>query len=81
MRRTTQVDGTRTLEHRTSTAESALLIREDCVRALRRLNVLIRERDDVLLVQARDSVAHAAALSAAELRARPAGHDERGSRV
>jgi hypothetical protein len=41
-------------------------IRRECERALRRLDILIRERDDVLLDQVREFVRHAAALAAAQ---------------
>jgi hypothetical protein len=40
-------------------------IQIDCERAIRRLDVLIGERDDVLLHQARAFVRHAAVLAAA----------------
>jgi hypothetical protein len=43
-------------------------IRIDCERAIRRLNVLISERDDVLLHQVRGFVKHAAALADAQAR-------------
>jgi hypothetical protein len=52
----------------TPTAEQlASAVRSECDRALVRLGVLIRERDDLLLVQAREAVQRAAALSAAQL--------------
>jgi len=41
-------------------------IRQDCERALRRLDALIDERDDVLLQHVRRSVRHARALAAAQ---------------
>jgi hypothetical protein len=41
-------------------------IRQDCDRALRRLDALIDERDDVLLRHVRRFVSHARALAAAE---------------
>ena len=45
-------------------------IRADCERAIRRLNVLISERDDVLLHQVKAFIRHAATLAAqAEQRA------------
>lgn len=43
-------------------------IRVECERALRRINVLINERDDVLLQQVRGFIRHAAALAAAQSR-------------
>ena len=43
-------------------------IRVDCERAIRRLDVLIGERDDVLLRQVRQFVRHAAELAAAQAR-------------
>jgi hypothetical protein len=42
-------------------------IHADCDRAILRLDVVIRERDDVLLRQARDAVRRAALISAREL--------------
>jgi hypothetical protein len=49
----------------------ASVVRQDCETAVRLLNVLIREREDVLLLRAREAVTHAAALSTLQLR-RPA---------
>jgi hypothetical protein len=46
------------------TPELAHAVHSQCERALRRLRVLARERDDVLLAQAMTSVKRAAALSA-----------------
>jgi hypothetical protein len=46
-----------------STAALAREIGVECDRALRRLDGLIAERDDVLLAHARAFVAHAASLS------------------
>jgi hypothetical protein len=43
-------------------------IRQDCDRALRRLDALIDERDDVLLRHARRFVRHARELAIAQLR-------------
>jgi hypothetical protein len=43
-------------------------IRTECERAIRRLDVLIRERDDVLLHQVRAFVRRAAALAGADSR-------------
>lgn len=45
------------------TDELARMIRAECDRATRRLNVLLRERDDILLRQARDSVLQVAAMT------------------
>ena len=45
-------------------------IRTDCDRALRRLDQLSRERQDVLLAHAREFIRHAAALSRAIERGR-----------
>jgi hypothetical protein len=45
----------------------------DCDRALRRLDDLIAERDDVLLAHAREFVAHAAGLSGLIVRAERRG--------
>ena len=62
---------TASIEH-TATAQPADVnraIREHCERAQRRLRVLARERNDVLLTQALRSVATAAELSASQLRA------------
>jgi len=53
--------------------ELASAVRSECDRALVRLGVLIRERDDLLLVQVREAVQRAAALSAAQLRAQGGG--------
>ena len=49
--------------------EISRAIHTHCERAQRRLRVLARERNDVLLVQALRSVKSAAALSEAQLRA------------
>jgi hypothetical protein len=57
-----------------STAELAHAVQSQCERALRRLRILARERDDVLLAQAMSSVRRAAALSAAYSRPRDASH-------
>ena len=46
-------------------------IRIDCDRALRRLDRLREERDDVVLVHAREFIRHAAQLSQAIERDRP----------
>jgi hypothetical protein len=46
----------------------ARAVRADCDAAIRLLDVLIRERNDVLLLRARDAVARAAAVSRAQLR-------------
>jgi hypothetical protein len=54
----------------------ASAVRGECERALVRLGVLIRESDDVLLVQARDAVRRAAVLSAAQLRAQASDRRE-----
>jgi hypothetical protein len=51
-----------------STTELARAVHGQCDRALRRLRVLARESDDVLLAQALISVKRAAALSAAYAR-------------
>jgi hypothetical protein len=56
-----------------SAEQIASAVRAECERALVRLGVVIRERDDVLLVQAREAVQRAAALSAAQLHAQAAG--------
>jgi hypothetical protein len=50
------------------------VVSQDCETAVRLLNVLIREREDVLLLRAREAVTHAAALSTLQLR-RPARVD------
>jgi hypothetical protein len=55
-----------------STAELARAVHGQCDRALRRLRVLARESDDVLLAQALTSVKRAAALSGAYARPRDA---------
>jgi hypothetical protein len=61
----------------TPTADQiASAVRGECERALVRLGVLIRESDDVLLVQARDAVRRAAALSSAQLRAQASDRRE-----
>jgi BMFP domain-containing protein YqiC len=60
--------------HEPSSAELARAVQSQCERALRRLRVLARERDDVLLAQAMTSVKRAAALSAAYSRPRDASH-------
>jgi hypothetical protein len=49
------------------TADAARAIHVQCDRALRRLRVLARERNDVLLSQALKSVRRAAELSAAQM--------------
>jgi hypothetical protein len=54
-----------------SSDEAALAIVHDCERAIRRLDTLIGERNDVLLVQARRSVRRAASRAAELGRARP----------
>jgi BMFP domain-containing protein YqiC len=62
---------TRTLERPAgdpSTTDLSAAIHAQCERALRRLRVLARERDDVLLSYALDSVRRAEALSAAQMR-------------
>jgi hypothetical protein len=48
-----------------STERLAHEIRVDCDRALRRLDRLSQERDDVVLVHAREFIRHAAELSQA----------------
>ena len=50
-----------------TTEQLARAIHADCDRAIRRLDVVIRERDDVLLRHAREAVQHAALLSARKL--------------
>jgi hypothetical protein len=47
----------------------ASVVRKDCEAAIRLLDVLIREREDVLLVRAREAVQHAARVSSAVPRA------------
>jgi len=59
--------------HQLPSAELVTAIHEQCERALRRLRVLARERDDVLLTYALDSVKRAAALSALPARQMPYG--------
>jgi hypothetical protein len=54
-------------EHTADQARNDELVSEihaQCERALRRLRILARERDDILLTYALDSVRRAAALSA-----------------
>ena len=51
-----------------SADELAREIRIECSRALRRLDTLIGERNDVLLHQVRGLVRHASDLAAAQLR-------------
>jgi hypothetical protein len=58
--------------HRPSAESSDQLAREvriDCHRALRRLDTLIGERNDVMLHQVRSLVRHASDLAAAHMRA------------
>jgi hypothetical protein len=52
-----------------SADELAREMRIECSRALRRLDTLIGERNDVLLHQVRASVRHASDLAAAHMRA------------
>jgi hypothetical protein len=52
-----------------SADELARQVRIDCNRALRRLDTLIGERNDVLLDQVRAFVRHASDLAAAQMRA------------
>jgi hypothetical protein len=52
----------------TTAEELARTIHSECARAIRRLDVLIRERDDVLLLDARAAVRHAAVMSARQHR-------------
>jgi hypothetical protein len=52
-----------------SADELARQVRIDCNRALRRLDTLIGERNDVLLDQVRAFVRHASDLAAAHMRA------------
>lgn len=56
--------------HAAPTQDVSDAIRAECERAIRRLDVLIGERDDVLLQQVRQFVRHAAALAAAQARSR-----------
>jgi hypothetical protein len=64
MRRTeTSIEGSRVA----AVEQLARAIHVECDRAIRRLDVVIRERDDVLLCQARDAVRRAALISAREL--------------
>ena len=52
----------------TTAEELARTIHSECARAIRRLDTLIRERDDVLLLDARRAIRHAAVMSARQQR-------------
>lgn len=47
-----------------SSEQLASMIHSECQRAIRRLDVLIGERDDVLLEDAHQAIQHAAVMSA-----------------
>ena len=53
---------------RTPTTVEFARIKAECERAIRRLDRVIGEREDVLLVHAREAVEHAAAMSDRQLR-------------